>query len=206
MPRGKLHPNRSAFSRRASRAFIPEAEHRLTPRRMRSRRSTSGHDSYPPFRPSARYRGPTMSSADFCGAVREDSSALSPGPGHPTDLPRSAVRPSVQRRRIDHAQSACGWRALLSRASSPRRYHTSYQVRVPRPAPSLHAPFRPHLVVTPWRFTCLSAPRTPGQGTCTPKHVSMHGTHAIELSGTVLCAASAPASGSPAGQPRHQMI
>jgi hypothetical protein len=198
-----------------------------TPRRMPSHRSTSGSYPSPPFGPSARPRcgsayllprlsalgcltsfacaGPTMPSADFCGAVREDSSALSPGPGHPTDLPRSAVRPSVQRRRIDHAQSACGWRALLSRASSPRRYHTSYPVCVPRPAPSLHASFRPHLAVTPLRFPCPSAPRTPEQGTCTPKHVSMHGTHAIELSGTVLCAASAPARGEPAGQPRHQM-
>jgi hypothetical protein len=32
--------------------------------------------------------GGTMPSADFCRAVREDSSALSPSPGHPADLPR----------------------------------------------------------------------------------------------------------------------
>jgi hypothetical protein len=100
-----MHPNWSVFSRRASRAFIPEAEPRPTPRRMPSRRSTPGHHSSLPFRPSARYRVPTMPSADFCGAVREDSSALSPVPGHPTDLPRSAVIPSVHRRRIDQAPS-----------------------------------------------------------------------------------------------------
>ena len=72
---------------------------------MPSPRSTSGDDSSPPFGPSARSRcgsayplprlsalgcltslacaGPTMPSADFCGAVREDSSALSPGQDTP---------------------------------------------------------------------------------------------------------------------------
>ena len=34
------------------------------------------------------------------------------------------------------------------------------------------------LTVTPWRFPGPSAPRTPGPGTFTPKHDSMHGTHA----------------------------
>jgi hypothetical protein len=94
------HPNRSVISRRASREFIPEDERRSPPRRMPSRRSTAGNDSLPPFRPSAHPRcgsayqlprlsalgcltsfacaGPTMPSADFCGAVREDCSALSP--------------------------------------------------------------------------------------------------------------------------------
>jgi hypothetical protein len=88
------------MSRRASREFIPDARYDPTPRRMRSHRSTSGDSSSPPFRPSAPSRcgsayllphrsalgcltslacpGPTMPSADFCGAVREDSSALSP--------------------------------------------------------------------------------------------------------------------------------
>jgi hypothetical protein len=42
----------------------------------------------------------TMPSADFCGAVRKDSSPLSPRPGHPADLPRSAVIPSAHRRRM----------------------------------------------------------------------------------------------------------
>jgi hypothetical protein len=119
----------------------------------------------------------TMPSADFCRAVREDGSPLSPRRGHPADLPWSAVIPSVHRRPIYQAPSGCGWRALLSRARSPRRSHTSYRVRVPRPARSFHASCRPHLAVTPWRFPCPSAPRPPGQGTCTPEHDRMHGTH-----------------------------
>jgi hypothetical protein len=72
------HPNRSLVSRRASREFIPGPRDDPTPRRMPSHRSTSGHDSSLPFRPSARSCVPTMPSADFCGAVREDSSTLSP--------------------------------------------------------------------------------------------------------------------------------
>jgi hypothetical protein len=122
-------------------------------------------------------RAPTMPSADFCGAVREDSSALSSTPGHPADLPRSAVRPSVHSRPIDTAQSSCGGRTSRARARSSRLSHTSYRVRVPRPARAFHASFRPHLAVTPLRFPCPSAPRIPGQGTFTPKHDSMHGTH-----------------------------
>jgi hypothetical protein len=115
------HPNRSIRLRGASSQFIPEAEQCPTPRRMPSRRSTPGHDSSPPFRPSAHPRcglayplprlsalgcltsfacaGPTMPSADFYGAVREDCSPLSPA-GHPADLPWSAVLPSVPRRRM----------------------------------------------------------------------------------------------------------
>jgi hypothetical protein len=172
------HPNRSVLSRRASPEFIPDARDGPTSRRMRSQRSTSGGYSPPPFRPSARSGVPTMPSADFCEAIRKDCSPLSPEPGHPADLPRSAVIPSVHKRPIYKVQPSCGWRALLLRASSPRRYHTSYRVRVPRPARAFHASFRPHLAVTPLRFPCPSAPRIPGQGTCTPKHDSMHGTHA----------------------------
>jgi hypothetical protein len=92
--------------------------------------------------------------------------------------PWSAVIPSVQRRRIYTAQSVCGWSALRLRARLPRLYHTSYPVRVPRPARSFHASFRRSLTRTPLRFPCPSAPRTPGQGTYTPEHDSMHGTHA----------------------------
>ena len=62
---------------------------------------------------------------------------------------------------------------------SSRTYHTSYPVRVPRPTPSFHASFGPHLTATPLRFPCPSAPRIPGQGTFTPEHDSMHGTHAV---------------------------
>ena len=167
---------------------------------MPSRRSTPGRDSSLPFRPSARSRcgsaylfprlsalgcltslacaGPTMPSADFCGAVREDASALSPG----QDTPQISRGQRSYRRCIDaglyQARPSCGWRTLWWRAHSSRAYHTSYPVRVPRPAPSFHAAFRPHLAVTPWRFPGPSAPRIPGRGTFTPKHDSMHGTHA----------------------------
>jgi hypothetical protein len=67
---------------------------------------------------------------------------------------------------------------LHANTRESRLYHPLYPVRVPRPAPSLHAAFRPHLAVTPWRFPGPSAPCTPGQGTCTPEHNGMHGTHA----------------------------
>jgi hypothetical protein len=193
------HPNRSVVSRRASGEFIPGARSDPTPRRRPSHRSTSGRHSSRPFRPSARSRcgsaslfprlsalgcltslacaGPTMPSADVYGAVRADGSTLSPA-GHPADLPWSAVIPSVPRRRMYQAQPNGGWRAVLWRARSPRLYHTSYPVRVPRPARAFHAAFRPHLTVTPVRFPGPSAPRTPGQETFTPKHDRMHGTHA----------------------------
>jgi hypothetical protein len=99
------HPNRSIGFRGASSQFIPEAEHGSPPRRMPSRRSILGPHSCPPFRPSTHPRcglayplprlsalgclisfacaGPTMPSADFCGAVREDCSTLSPSQDTP---------------------------------------------------------------------------------------------------------------------------
>ena len=99
------HPNRSIRLRGASSQFIPEAEQSPTPRRMPSRCSTPGHDSSPPFRPSAHPRcglayplprlsavgcltslacaGPTMPSADFCEVVRGDYSTLSPSQDTP---------------------------------------------------------------------------------------------------------------------------
>jgi len=98
--------------------------------------------------------------------------------GHPADLPRSAVRPSVHRRPIYKAQSIVDGGLRCRVPARPDWSHTSYRVRVPRPAHSLHASFRPHLAVTPLRFACPSAPRIPGQGTFTPKHDRMHGTHA----------------------------
>ena len=100
LSQGETSPQPERLSRHASREFIPEAKQRSTPRRMPSRCSTPGNDSRPPFRPSAHPRcgsayrlprlsalgcltsfacaGPTIPSADFCGAVREDCSALSP--------------------------------------------------------------------------------------------------------------------------------
>jgi hypothetical protein len=172
------HPHRSVLSRRASPEFIPDASDGPTSRRMRSPRSTSGGSSPPPFRPSARSGGPPLPAADFCAAVRQDGSALSPEPGHPAALPRSAVIPSGHTRPMYQVAPSGGWRALRWRARSPRRYPTSSRVRVPRPARAFHAACRPHLAVTPWRFPCPSAPRIPGQGPCTPTHDRMHGTHA----------------------------
>jgi hypothetical protein len=156
------------------------------PRRMPSRRSTTGHASSPPFRPSARSRGgsaslcprlaalgcltslacagPTMPSADCCGAVREDSSALSPCQDTP-QISRGTLpyRPGRDAGLIKPAPAGDG--GLCGGVP-------------PRPAPSCHAAFRPHLAVTPWRFPGPAAPRIPGRGTFTPKHDTMHGTHA----------------------------
>jgi hypothetical protein len=89
--------------------WVPECQPRVhprcrarspAPRRMPSRRSTTGNASSPPFRPSAHPRcglayplprlsalgcltsfacaGPTMPSADFCEVVRADCAARSP--------------------------------------------------------------------------------------------------------------------------------
>jgi hypothetical protein len=171
-------PNRRVLSRHASRAFIPAAEPRSPPRRMPSRRASPDPHPRPPCRPAARPRLPTMPSADCCGTVRGDSSALSPSPGHPAALPWSAVIPSVQRRRSSNAPPHGGGTAVLLRARSPRRYHPSSPVRVPRPARSFHPAFRPPRAVTPGRVPCPSAPRTPGQETFPPSHDRMPGTHA----------------------------
>ena len=100
-------------------------------------------DALAPLHPGPRLRstvgrsrraGGPMPAAAGCGAVRGDSSALRPQqPGHPAALPGSAVIPSGPRRRIDQARPNGGWRALRSRARSPRADHTSYPVRVPSP-------------------------------------------------------------------------
>ena len=55
----------------------------------------------------------------------------------------------AKRRRMYQAPPVCRWRTSRSRARSSRRYHTSYPVRVPRPAPSFHAVFRRPLARTP---------------------------------------------------------
>jgi hypothetical protein len=80
-----------------------------TPRRRPSRHSTTGHDSCPPFRPSARSRGPTMPSADFCGAVREDCSALSPSQDTPQiSRGQLSYRPCIDARCIQYAPTVDG--------------------------------------------------------------------------------------------------
>ena len=114
-------------------------------------------------------RSSTMPSADFCGAVSEDCSPLSPA----QDTPEISRGQRSYLRCIDAGLTStprCGWRTLWWRAHSSRAYHTSYPVCVPRPAPSFQAAFRPHLAVTPWRFPGPSAPCKPGRGTFTPKH------------------------------------
>jgi hypothetical protein len=171
-------PNRRVTSRRASGAFIPGARSDPTPRRRPSHRATSGRHASRPCRPSARSRGLTRPSADCCAVVRAAGAALSPQRGHRAALPWSAALPAVPRRRIDQAPPQGGWRAVRWRARSPRRSHTSSPVRVPRPARAFHAAFSPHLTGTPVRFPGPAAPRTPGQGTCTPEHDRRHGTHA----------------------------
>jgi len=146
-----------------------------SPTRSRCRAGSSFVQADPRW---CRCRPPPWPSADCCRAVRQDRSTLSPVPGHPPELPRSAVTPSVQRRRIDPVHPVCGWRTWWWRAHSSRASHPSSPVRVPRPAPALHAAFTRHLAVTPWRVPGPSAPRTPGQGTFTPEPDRMHGTHA----------------------------
>jgi hypothetical protein len=63
-----MHPNRSVFSPRASRAFISEAKHRPTPHRIPVCGSTPRHHSSRPLRPSARSRvPPSACSGDLFG-------------------------------------------------------------------------------------------------------------------------------------------
>src|SRR5512139_661107 len=61
------------------------------------------------------------------------------------------------------------WRALRSRARSPRMHHASYPVFVHRPAVSDWASFRPRLTTTPLPFSLPSALRKPGHRTFTYK-------------------------------------
>jgi hypothetical protein len=71
---------------------------------MPSRRSTTGNYSLPPFRPSARSRVPTLPSADFCGAVREDGSPLSPCQDTPqTSRGKLSYLPCIGARFIKHS-------------------------------------------------------------------------------------------------------
>ena len=98
----------------------------LTSRQMRSHRSTSGDYSSPPFGPSAHSRcgsayllprlsalgcltsvacgEPTMPSADFYGAVRKDSSALSPTQDTPQiSRGKLSYRPCIDAGFIKHS-------------------------------------------------------------------------------------------------------
>jgi hypothetical protein len=59
------------------------------------------------------------------------------------------------------------WRALRSRARSPRMHHASYPVFVHRPAALDWASSRPRLATTPLPFSLPSALRKPGHRTST---------------------------------------
>jgi len=105
----------------------------------------------------------TMPSADCCWMVREALAPLSQFPWHATSqgILQLSRGKSQHRLRIDAGftkQSLSGWRTLWLRAHSSQDCHASYPVRVPRPAHSFHASFRPHLTVTPLRFPCPSPP------------------------------------------------
>ena len=102
--------------------------------------------------------------------------ATSRGTGEASRGKRS-YRP-MHRRRIYKVRPAVDGGLCGRVPARPERTTPSYPVRVPRPARSFHAAFRRPLTRTPLRFPCPSAPRIPGQGTCTPEHDSMHGTHA----------------------------
>jgi hypothetical protein len=96
-----------------------------------------------------------MPSADSSAGISAPYAALSPLPWHATSLgtaeasrgTRSSRR--CRDRRMYKAPPMCGWRTSRSCARSSRRYHTSYPVRAPRPAPSFHAAFRRPLARTP---------------------------------------------------------
>ena len=170
-----VHPDRSVLSRGASREFLPDAGQYPPSRRRRSRHSTTGRNSSLPFRPSARSARllcPLLTSAVRSGRIPPPS-VLCPRTHCNISRGKSVV-PSVHRRLIYNARlTVDGGLCCSVLKLCPEVCHTPYQVRVPRPAHSLHASFRPHLAATPLRFTCPSAPRTPGQGTFTPKHDDM---------------------------------
>jgi hypothetical protein len=100
---------------------------------------------------------------------------LSEAPGRPPVFSGHTIRAETPDL---YSTAHCGWRTSRSRARSSRLYHTWYPVRVPRPARSFYAAFGCPLAKTSLRFPCPSAPRIPGQETCTPEHDRMHGTHA----------------------------
>jgi hypothetical protein len=110
---------------------------RPTPRRMPSGHSTRDDESSLPFGPS-HHGGGTMPSADFCEAFREDCSPLRPLRGHPADLSRSAVTPSVHRCRIRkvHPILDGGLRSVVP----TRPEHTTPHIRL--------VPLSPHLCST----------------------------------------------------------
>ncbi len=115
----------------------------------------------------------TMPSADCCWMVREIFIALShfPWPATSQGVPPLSRGKSQPLLRLDAGftkHSLSGWRTWWLRAHSSQDCHASYPVRVPRPAHSFHAAFRPHFAVTPLRFPCPSPPRWLDRGLSPP--------------------------------------
>ena len=97
-----------------------------------------------------------MPSADFCAAIRRPHGLLSP----PSDTTQISRGKSHHLHRTPAGSTAWtldgyGLRDLLL----TRPVQTaSYPIPVRRVAALLHAAFRPHLAVTPWRFASTSPP------------------------------------------------
>jgi len=105
----------------------------------------------------------TMPWADCGWTVREALASLSQFPWHataqgPQQLSRGKSQPLLRINAGFTKQPLSGWRTWWLRAHSSQDCHASYPVRVPRPAHSFHASFRPRLTATPLRFPCPSPP------------------------------------------------
>jgi hypothetical protein len=105
----------------------------------------------------------TLPSADCCWTLRAALASLSQFPWHATSqgtqqLSRGKSQPRLRRDAGLTKQPLSRWRTSWWRAPSSRDCHASDPVRVPRPAPSFHASFRPRLTATPLRFACPSPP------------------------------------------------
>ena len=102
---------------------------------------------------------PIMPAADFCGAVRGDSSALShfPWPATSPDTPQTS-RGKLGYSRYTTAGftvSALDGYGLCDLTPTRPAFPPPYPVPVRRLVSLLHASFRPHFTVTPLRFATL---------------------------------------------------
>jgi hypothetical protein len=103
------HPNRGVGSRRASGPFIPSVD-------SSGQRLTGCHQATPPEATNPCYpsglppiSGGTMPSADCCGAVRADGSALSPSQDTPQiSRGQRSYRPCLDAGLIKHAPAVDG--------------------------------------------------------------------------------------------------
>jgi hypothetical protein len=172
-----MHPNHSGFSRCASGQFIPGTGDCPTPRQRPSRRSTPGHNCSRPRsglrRAMTRLRCHLLTAAGRSGrsappsARIPDTPQISRGQSYCLRLGAGLITHAPQW--MEDIAIPCQFVPGVPRLRS--RACTS-------PVHAFPATFRPHLAVTPLRFPDPAAPRTPGQETFTPKHDSMHGTHA----------------------------